>query len=87
MKNFNGYEHNTLSIDDTNDKQKAVVTICSTGKGTAEKLQNLVIDILIDASMNHIKVIPIGIVDMHKRLTEIGHKYQIIAVVGIKIHI
>ena len=42
------------------------------------------IDILIDASMNHIKVIPIGIVDMHKRLTEIGHKYQIIAVVGIK---
>lgn len=45
------------------------------------------IDILIDASMNHIKVIPIGIVDMHKRLTEIGHKYQIIAVVGIKIHI
>lgn len=64
--------------------KKAVVTICSTGKGTAEKLQNLVIDILIDASMNHIKVIPIGIVDMHKRLTEIGHKYQIIAVVGIK---
>ncbi len=84
LKNFNGYEHNTLSIDDTNDRQKAVVTICSTGKGTAEKLQNLVIDILIDASMNHIKVIPIGIVDMHKRLTEIGHKYQIIAVVGIK---
>lgn len=64
--------------------KKAVVTICSTGKGTAEKLQNLVIDILIDASMNHIKVIPIGIVDMHKRLTEIRHKYQIIAVVGIK---
>ena len=84
MENFNGYEHNTLLIDDTNDRQKAVVTICSTGKGTAEKLQNLVIDILIDASMNHIKVIPIGIVDMHKRLTEIGHKYQIIAVVGIK---
>lgn len=84
LKNFNGYEHNTLSIDDTNDRQKAVVTICSTGKGTAEKLQNLVIDILIDASMNHIKVIPIGIVDMHKRLTEIGHRYQIIAVVGIK---
>ena len=84
LKNFNGYEHDTLSIDEANDRAKAVVTICSTGKGTAEKLQNLVIDILIDASMNHIKVIPIGIVNMHKKLNEIAHKYQILAVVGIK---
>lgn len=84
LKNFTGYEHNSLSVDETNERVKAVVTICSTGKGTAEKLQNLVIDILIDASMNHIKVIPIGLVDVHKRLTEIAHKYQIIAVVGIK---
>lgn len=84
LKNFTGYEHNSLSVDETNERTKAVVTICSTGKGTAEKLQNLVIDILIDASMNHIKVIPIGLVDVHKRLTEIAHKYQIIAVVGIK---
>ena len=84
LKNFTGYEHNSLSVDETNERVKAVVTICSTGKGTAEKLQNLVIDILINASMNHIKVIPIGLVDVHKRLTEIAHKYQIIAVVGIK---
>lgn len=84
LKNFTGYEHNSLSVDEINERTKAVVTICSTGKGTAEKLQNLVIDILIDASMNHIKVIPIGLVDVHKRLTEIAHKYQIIAVVGIK---
>lgn len=84
LKSFTGYEHTSLNISQNDTKDKAVVTICSTGKGTAEKLQNIVIDILIDASMNHIKVIPIGLVDMHKQLAQIAHKYQIIAVVGIK---
>ena len=87
LKNFNGYGHNNLAIkqqEDTNEKEQAVVTICSTGKGTAEKLQNLVIDILVDASLMHIKVIPIGLFEMHKKLSEIGNKYKIIAVVGIK---
>ena len=87
LKNFNGYGHNNLAIkqqEDTNEKEQAVVTICSTGKGTAEKLQNLIIDILVDASLMHIKVIPIGLFEMHKKLSEIGNKYKIIAVVGIK---
>ncbi len=85
LKTFTGYEHDSFSIsDDKVHKEKAVVTICSTGKGTAEKLRNLIVDILIDVSMNHIKVIPIGLIDMHKNLNDIAHKYQIIAVVGIK---
>lgn len=87
LKNFNGYGHNNLVMQAQQQselKEQAVVTICSTGKGTAEKLQNLVIDILIDASMNHIKVIPIGLFEMHKKLAEIGNKYKIIAIVGVK---
>lgn len=86
LKNFNGYEHDNFNAANTLDdtQEKAVVTICSTGKGTAEKLRNLVIDILIDASMKHIKVIPIGLEQMQEHLTQIAHKYQIIAVVGIK---
>ena len=84
LKSFTGYEHVDLNINHSDTKEKAVVTICSTGKGTAEKLQNLVIDILVDVSMNHIKVFSVGIYDMHERLTQIAHKYQIIAVVGVK---
>ena len=47
-------------------------------------MQNIVIDILIDASMNHIKVIPIGLENIHEKLTQIGRKYHIMAIIGVK---
>lgn len=47
-------------------------------------MQNIVIDILVDASMNHIKVIPIGLIDMHEKLTQIERKYHIMAIIGVK---
>ncbi len=85
LKNFSGYEHNGVSTEaEQHGRDKAVVTICSSGRGTAEKLRNLIIDILVDVSMSHIKVIPIGLARMNEDLTQISRKYQIIAVVGIK---
>ena len=84
LKTFTGYGYTSMVDSQNETKEKAIVTICSTGKGTAEKLQNIVIDILVDASMNHIKVIPIGLIDMHEKLTQIERKYHIMAIIGVK---
>lgn len=84
LKNFTGYDSGRSLEDDQDGKDKAIVTICSTGKGTAEKLRSIIVDILIDASVNHIKVIPIGLAGMHSELTRIARKYRIMAVAGVK---
>ena len=82
LVSFNGYQH-ALSAQEE-DKDKVIVTVCSTGQGTAEKLQSIIVDILMDVSAKHIRVIPISLVNMDDTLKEMQQKYNIIAIVGIK---
>ncbi|KLU74821.1 sigma 54-interacting transcriptional regulator [Clostridium botulinum] len=80
LKQFNGYE-NDMHI---NKKIKGViVTICSTGEGTALKLKELVEDILSNMIDESIQVIPIGMKNIKEDIEKIARENTILASVGI----
>ncbi|WP_213818201.1 sigma-54-dependent transcriptional regulator [Garciella nitratireducens] len=83
LKNFKGYGNLTLKEEKDNDKEKAIITICSSGVGTAEKLKQLVENIMVNLTNEKIKIIPIGVQELNKRIDSIKNKYSIIASVGI----
>lgn len=83
LTDFRGY--NTESINTAaNDTDDVIITICSTGNGTAIKLKELVENIIQDSSKNNIKVIPIGLKNLDKSITQISKNKKIISLVGIK---
>ncbi|MFT9450981.1 sigma 54-interacting transcriptional regulator [Liquorilactobacillus ghanensis] len=83
-----GYE-NTPSVTETanetatDQRHKAIVAICSTGQGTAQKIKNMLDKLLIDNLIEDVSVIPISIVNMKERLKQIQQEYQIIATTGV----
>ncbi|SNS19220.1 Transcriptional regulatory protein LevR, contains PRD, AAA+ and EIIA domains [Anaerovirgula multivorans] len=82
LKDFKGYT--VIDRVKNNEKnKKAIITVCSTGDGTAEKLKQLVENVIAKVIDEAIEVIPIGVNDINSRLNIIEEKYNIIAVVGI----
>jgi len=81
LRGFGGYDDN--SIDDTDAKTDIIITICNSGEGTAEKLKQMIRDILINAGITHIKIFPISLYDMQNSIKKLSEKYNIIASVGI----
>ena len=84
LVNFKGYEAMDFAdAPQPADGQEAIVTICSSGQGAALKLKSLVEDVLHHAG-RAVEVIPIGVMHMEERLTEISQTYRIVAAVGMK---
>ena len=83
MKEFRGYGHKKEIAQNAGSNPKAIITICSTGEGTAEKLKSLVDNIVLNLTDEEIKVIPIGIRELSKSIKSIEKRYTIIASVGI----
>ncbi|WP_196594089.1 sigma-54-dependent transcriptional regulator [Pectinatus sottacetonis] len=81
LKSFGGYDDNTIVTSDT--KSDVIITICNSGEGTAEKLKHMIRDILVNAGIVHIKVIPISLYDMQDNIKKLSENYNIIASVGI----
>lgn len=67
--------------DDT--AQRAIVAICSTGVGTAERIKSILDSLLAQNFIEGITVFPISVVNMTARLNQIAQTYQIIAATGI----
>lgn len=82
LKDFRGYAV-IDSIKNDGEKKEAIVTVCSTGHGAAEKLKQLVQGVIDTVIHEEIEVIPIGVNDINSKLNLIEEKYNIIAVVGI----
>lgn len=80
LKDFRGYSR---YIDEYNKKGKAIITICSSGEGTAEKLKDLVKDIIYNITDETIEIIPMGIEDLNNKIPMINRSYNILASVGI----
>lgn len=84
LVNFKGYEAMDFAdAPQLTDGQEAIVTICSSGQGAALKLKSLVEDVLHHAG-RAVEVIPVGVMHMEERLTEISQTYRIVAAVGMK---
>ncbi|MDP4143698.1 MAG: sigma 54-interacting transcriptional regulator [Bacillota bacterium] len=82
IKSFKGYSHEIN--EEIIHGEKVIVTVCSTGDGTAVKLKELVQDIIYNLTEERIKVIPVGIKNLDNSIEEIQKKHNIIAIVGIK---
>lgn len=87
LVSFHGYEARDVTKDEelakVTDDGRVVVTICSTGQGTALKRKSLVEDILRGAGQA-LPVIPVGLVKLEERLQEIAEGHRIVAAVGVK---
>ncbi|MDF2502615.1 sigma-54-dependent transcriptional regulator [Clostridium sp.] len=84
IKDFRGYGNREVAETDTDTKKyKAIITICSTGEGTAEKLKDIVENIVANKENNTIEVIPIGIRTLSESIKNIEKRYKIIASVGV----
>lgn len=85
LLSFHGYETRDLTKDEAlrEANDGVIVTICSTGQGTALKLKALVEDIL-GQSGHPLTVIPVGLVKLEEHLQEIAKEHHIIAAVGVK---
>lgn len=82
LLSFKGYEAVDTHEVPANT-QEAIVTICSSGHGAAMKIKALVEDVLRHAG-RIIEVIPVGVLHLDDRLTEIAKEYRIVAAVGMK---
>lgn len=83
LKGFKGYGNLVAESKKEEEKEKAIVTICSTGVGTAEKLKELVANVIKSLTDEKIKIIPVGVKDLNKKVESLKTKYSIIASVGI----
>lgn len=83
LENFKGYE-NTAEVLPAGHARlaEAIVTICASGKGTAEKLQKILEDILLTMTSQPIKVLPIGLFKVQESIARIAKEYHILAAVG-----
>ena len=83
LENFKGYE-NTVDVLPAGHAKRAeaIVTICASGKGTAEKLQKILEDILLTMTSQPIKVLPIGLFKVKESIARIAEEYHILAAVG-----
>ena len=91
LKNFRGYS-NVLDYPHPSKKEeltkngyqpKAIITICSTGEGTAVVIKKRVEELLTDYIDEEIEVISISLVGMEATVKKIAEEYQILATAGV----
>lgn len=82
LKNFRGYSGIFENIKDE-DEKGVIVTICSSGKGTAIKLKKIIEEIIWSVSKEKIKILSIGLKNLEDDIKEIEKENKILAVVGI----
>lgn len=85
---FHGYtmgDKEEVEIKETHfSKEKAIVAICASGKGTAQRMKELIDKYLLSHLEEDIHVFPISVVEMHAKIKSIQEDYHIIATTGIK---
>lgn len=82
---FRGYEHNGIEdIAEIDSKPKAIITLCTSGRGAAIKLKQLVETTISNATNEIIEVFSISLINFSEEISKIQEYYNIVSVVGIK---
>lgn len=86
LKNFQGYAD--IHQRRTNQplptwKKQAILAICASGEGTAQRMKEMIESSVAVQLGLELEVLPISVIDMNQRLTEIQTTYHIIATTGI----
>ena len=89
LKNFSGYGNNLNQEPEQEVPQpnqslkKAIVAICASGQGTAQRMKDIIEKYLAEVGEKDLEVLPISIVEMAAVLKKLQTNYQLIAVTGI----
>ncbi|RII35456.1 sigma-54-dependent transcriptional regulator [Clostridium chromiireducens] len=85
LTDFRGYTNGITAQlpQEKKQKERAIITICSTGKGAAIKLKELVENVTNDISSEDINIISLGLNDLTKSISEISEENNILAIIGI----
>lgn len=83
LKCFKGYNV-TFNKEDRNksERNKIIVTVCSSGKGTALKLKALIDNIIEDKINEEIEIINLGIENAKDEINKLKKDADIIAIIG-----
>ncbi|WP_160677290.1 sigma-54-dependent transcriptional regulator [Clostridium sp. C8-1-8] len=82
LKDFRGYNNDL--VEKTYLEDKVIVTVCSSGKGTAEKLKEMVEKVVLNLTGEKIKIVPVGIRELDKKINELQKQHTVLAVIGVK---
>lgn len=91
LREFNGYSRTINKVQKkkndvqkiSDQREKAIIAICSTGEGTAQKIKELLDKILVDNLIDDITVITVSVVNMKEQIAKIQQNYQIVATTGV----
>ncbi|OCA99673.1 sigma 54-interacting transcriptional regulator [Clostridium beijerinckii] len=85
LTDFRGYTNNinTQTIQETKEKNKVIITVCSTGKGAAIKLKELVETVTNNIGVKNINIISLGLKNLTKSIKKIQKENNILAIIGI----
>lgn len=82
LLNFKGYEVVNLTDEIPAEGKEVIVTVCSSGKGAAVKLKELVEEILQHMVERSIEVIPVGVQKLDDTIQKLAAKYKVVAAIG-----
>ncbi|MFC0233457.1 sigma 54-interacting transcriptional regulator [Vagococcus entomophilus] len=75
----------SVSLQEENrGKPKVILSICTTGQGTAKKLEKMLTDIIYESTDDSVSVLSVSALRLAKEIPKIVQKYQVIASVGTK---
>ena len=87
LQSFRGYAGSQVTTREENGHslklKKAIVAICASGEGTAQKMKEMLDKHLEKYFDVDIEVLPISVIDMDKQLVTLQQKYEILATTGI----
>ncbi|MCL1630717.1 sigma 54-interacting transcriptional regulator [Sporolactobacillus sp. CPB3-1] len=91
LREFDGYSRTVEKVQKkkeyvrkiSDQREKAIIAICSTGEGTARRIKDLLDKILVDNLIDDITVITVSVVSMSEQIARIQQNYQIVAATGI----
>jgi len=89
LKDFHGYARlGQVGQQDTTHmfppiKQRAIIAICASGEGTAQRMKELIERYLAPYENNDLVVLPSSILNIRQDISSIRQKYQVVAATGI----
>jgi len=82
LRDFKGYNNKFNKENKCSDQ--VIITVCTSGKGTAVKLKELVGNIITNLTEKNIDIIPVEVRELDKKVALLQKKYDVLAVVGVK---
>ncbi len=83
LTDFRGYTNNITTKPSQKSKENVIITICSTGKGAAIKLKELVETVTKNIGAENINIISLGLKNLTQSISHISEENNILAIIGI----